>query len=392
MAASPEAEKAAYDQGFQSLKDLKYADAAEQFSAFVVQYPNSDYADNAQYWLGESYYVTRNYDIALEAFQALLSNYPDSPKVPDGLLKIGYTHYELKQWDQARAALVQVQEQYPDTTLARLAGSRLRSMKLEGHLLVVTISRSLEVGCQKTCKQRHRASFGVPACEGVTLPVHPTLCSLTVKYPYVCDRNINQTRVPESREGLLKITEIFYSLQGEARDAGRPTVFIRLTGCPLRCVYCDSEYAFYGGEWKQIDQIMEQVATYRTPYVCVTGGEPLAQKRCQELLNRLCEAGYQVSLETSGAMDISQVDERVSRVLDIKTPDSGEAERNLWANLDVLTAHDQIKFVLCSREDYEWAVQRYVRVAWKRKLDILFSPAWGQVNPTELAEWVLRTS
>ena len=133
----------------------------------------------------------------------------------------------------------------------------------------------------------------------------------------------NKPRVPESREGLLKITEIFYSLQGEARDAGRPTVFIRLTGCPLRCVYCDSEYAFFGGEWKQIDQIMKQVATYKTSYVCVTGGEPLAQKRCQELLNSLCEAGYQVSLETSGAMDISQVDTRVSRVLDIKTPDSG---------------------------------------------------------------------
>ena len=133
LPASPAAEKAAYDQGFQSLKDLKYAAAAEQFSAFVRQYPNSEYADNAQYWLGESYYVTRNYDIALEAFQALLSNYPDSPKVPDGLLKIGYTHYEMKQWDQARAALVQVQEQYPETTLARLAGSRLRSMKLEGH-------------------------------------------------------------------------------------------------------------------------------------------------------------------------------------------------------------------------------------------------------------------
>ena len=133
LVASPEAEKAAYDQGFQSLKDLKYADAATQFSAFVRQYPNSDYADNAQYWLGESYYVTRNYDIALEAFQALLSNYPDSPKVADGLLKIGYTHYELKQWDQARAALEQVQEQHPNTTLARLAGSRLRSLKLEGH-------------------------------------------------------------------------------------------------------------------------------------------------------------------------------------------------------------------------------------------------------------------
>ena len=133
IAASPEAEKASYDRAFQSLKDLKYADAASQFLTFVGQYPNSEYADNAQYWLGESYYVTRNYDIALEAFQGLLSKYPDSPKVADGLLKIGYTHYELKQWDQARSALIQVQEQYPDTTLARLAGSRLRSMKLEGH-------------------------------------------------------------------------------------------------------------------------------------------------------------------------------------------------------------------------------------------------------------------
>ena len=133
LALSPEAEKADYDRAFQSLKDLKYANAAEHFQAFLGRYPNSEFSDNAQYWLGESYYVTRNYDIALEAFQALLSTYPDSPKVADGLLKIGYTHYELKQWDQARAALIQVQEQYPDTTLARLAGSRLRSMKLEGH-------------------------------------------------------------------------------------------------------------------------------------------------------------------------------------------------------------------------------------------------------------------
>lgn len=133
VAASPEDEKASYDKAFQSLKDLKYADAAEQFLDFLQKYPNSDYADNAQYWLGESYYVTRNYDIALEAFQGLLSNFPNSPKVPDGLLKIGYANYELKQWDQARAALLQVQEQYPDTTVARLAGSRLRSMKLEGH-------------------------------------------------------------------------------------------------------------------------------------------------------------------------------------------------------------------------------------------------------------------
>ena len=197
------------------------------------------------------------------------------------------------------------------------------------------------------------------------------------------------SRVPESREGLLKITEIFYSLQGEARDAGRPTVFIRLTGCPLRCVYCDSEYAFYGGEWKQIDQIMEQVASYQTPYVCVTGGEPLAQKRCQLLLNKLCDAGYRVSLETSGAMDVSQVDERVSRVLDIKTPDSGESGRNLWANLDVLTAHDQLKFVLCSREDYQWALEEVRSRGLDEKLDVLFSPVWGKVEPAELAEWVL---
>lgn len=133
MAVSPENEKNSYDKAFQSLKDLRYADAAQQFQSFLSQYPNSEYADNAQYWLGESYYVTRNYDIALQAFQGLMSDYPSSPKVPDGLLKIGYTHYELKQWDQARAALEQVQEQYPDTTLARLAGSRLRSMKLEGH-------------------------------------------------------------------------------------------------------------------------------------------------------------------------------------------------------------------------------------------------------------------
>lgn len=189
---------------------------------------------------------------------------------------------------------------------------------------------------------------------------------------------------------MLKITEIFHSLQGEARDAGRPTVFIRLTGCPLRCVYCDSEYAFYGGQWKQIDQIMEQVASHRTPYVCVTGGEPLAQKRCQDLLNRLCKAGYRVSLETSGAMDVSQVDERVSRVLDIKTPDSGEAPRNLWSNLDVLTPHDQVKFVLCSREDYEWALKEIRTRGLDDKLDILLSPAWGQVKPADLAEWVLK--
>ena len=189
---------------------------------------------------------------------------------------------------------------------------------------------------------------------------------------------------------MLKITEIFHSLQGEARDAGRPTVFIRLTGCPLRCVYCDSEYAFYGGEWMHIDQIMEQVASHKTRYVCVTGGEPLAQKRCHELLDRLCEAGYRVSLETSGAIDVSKVDKRVSRVVDLKTPDSGELERNLWANLDVLTPHDQVKFVICSRGDYDWALDEVRSRELEENFDILFSPAWGQQDATELAAWVLE--
>jgi len=199
-----------------------------------------------------------------------------------------------------------------------------------------------------------------------------------------------RSRIPESRDGQLKITEIFHSLQGEARDVGRPTVFIRLTGCPLRCVYCDSEYAFYGGEWKHIDQIMEQVAGFNTKYVCVTGGEPLAQKRCLQLLDQLCEAGYQVSLETSGAMDISLVDKRVSRVVDIKTPASGEVERNLWTNLDKLAAHDQVKFVVCSRADYGWVVDVIRSRNLEQNLEILVSPAWGQVDATELAGWVLQ--
>ncbi len=194
----------------------------------------------------------------------------------------------------------------------------------------------------------------------------------------------------QSRENQLKICEIFHSLQGEARDAGKPTVFIRLTGCPLRCVYCDSEYAFYAGDWMHIDAIMEKTVAYGTRYVCVTGGEPLAQKRCHTLLTRLCDAGFEVSLETSGAIDVSRVDQRVSRVLDIKTPDSGEMERNLYENLGVLTQQDQIKFVVCSRQDYEWTLAQIRLWELEQKFEILISPAWGQQDATELAGWVLQ--
>jgi 7-carboxy-7-deazaguanine synthase len=189
---------------------------------------------------------------------------------------------------------------------------------------------------------------------------------------------------------MLKITEIFHSLQGEALQAGLPTVFVRLTGCPLRCTYCDSEYAFYGGEWKRFDEILDEIRRFETPHVCVTGGEPLAQRRCVELLTRLCEEGFKVSLETSGAVDISQVHWRVSRVMDLKTPDSGEQEKNLWSNLGELTLNDQIKFVICSRKDYKWA-RKQLR---KRKLDsycdVLFSPAWDQLRAKRLAEWILE--
>lgn len=196
--------------------------------------------------------------------------------------------------------------------------------------------------------------------------------------------------VPESRADMLKITEIFHSLQGEARQSGLPSVFVRLTGCPLRCVYCDSAYAFTGGEWMHFDDIIERIRQYGTRHVCVTGGEPLAQKRCSELLIRLCDLGYSVSLETSGAVDIRQADKRVSRVMDIKTPGSGEDGKNLWTNLDALTEHDQVKFVICSREDYQWARQLVLEKSLADTCEILFSPSWGKVNATELAEWILQ--
>ena len=187
----------------------------------------------------------------------------------------------------------------------------------------------------------------------------------------------------------LKLTEIFLSLQGEARDAGWPTVFVRLTGCPLRCQYCDTAYAFHGGEWWDIDAILAEIARHGVRHVCVTGGEPLSQRRCINLLSRLCDAGYDVSLETSGAIDISDVDTRVSRVLDIKTPGSMEVARNRWDNLPLLTAHDQIKFVICDRADFEWARDVVAEHRLHERCDVLFSPSFTQVQPRELADWIV---
>jgi len=187
----------------------------------------------------------------------------------------------------------------------------------------------------------------------------------------------------------LKLTEVFLSLQGEARDAGWPTVFVRLTGCPLRCQYCDTAYAFHGGEWWDIDSILAEVARHGVRHVCVTGGEPLAQKRCIGLLQRLCDAGYVVSLETSGAIDISEVDPRVSRVVDIKTPGSAEVARNRWENLPLLTAHDQVKFVICSRADYEWARDVVAEHRLAERCDVLFSPSYTEVDPRALADWIV---
>ena len=201
--------------------------------------------------------------------------------------------------------------------------------------------------------------------------------------------NAVQTDAAAAAADRLRITEIFLSLQGEARDAGRPTVFVRLTGCPLRCQYCDTAYAFHGGEWWEIEAILAEVARHGVRHVCVTGGEPLAQKRCIGLLRALCDAGFVVSLETSGAIDIADVDPRVSRVLDIKTPGSGEVGRNLWSNIPLLTAHDQVKFVLCGRDDYDWARAIMVEHALPARCDVLFSPSHAQVSPRELADWIV---
>jgi 7-carboxy-7-deazaguanine synthase len=187
----------------------------------------------------------------------------------------------------------------------------------------------------------------------------------------------------------LRLTEVFLSLQGETRRAGLPTVFIRLTGCPLRCRWCDTTYSFQGGETVTLTSLMARVAEYGVPIVCVTGGEPLAQKGCLPLLSALCDAGYSVSLETSGALDVSMVDPRVSRIVDIKPPDSGEASRNRWENLACLTHHDEIKFVLASRADYEWARDVVRAQSLDKVCPILFSPVQGELPPAQLADWIL---
>lgn len=188
----------------------------------------------------------------------------------------------------------------------------------------------------------------------------------------------------------LRVTEVFFSLQGEASRVGLPTVFIRLTGCPLRCGYCDSEYAFQGGTWMSMEEIVAETSRHPCRHVTVTGGEPLAQRDCAALLSRLCNAGYDVSLETSGALDITGVDPRVARIIDIKTPGSGEVGRTLWHNLDQLTPRDEVKFVLCDAADYAWARQVVLERRLHTRAAVLFSPVWGRLEARDLAEWILR--
>lgn len=187
----------------------------------------------------------------------------------------------------------------------------------------------------------------------------------------------------------LKISEIFHSIQGESTFSGFPTVFVRLTGCPLRCSWCDTEYAFGGGKWFQLDEILQEVKKYKTPYVCVTGGEPLSQKRCHKLLDLLIGNGYTVSLETSGALPIANVNDKVVIVMDLKAPGSGELASNLYENIDYIDAKDQIKFVIKDRTDYHWALEMIERYNLIDKCEVLFSPVAGDMNPADLAQWIL---
>jgi 7-carboxy-7-deazaguanine synthase len=193
-----------------------------------------------------------------------------------------------------------------------------------------------------------------------------------------------------SANDSLRISEIFFSLQGETSRVGLPTVFVRLTGCPLRCTYCDTTYAFTGGQTMTLEAILAEVARYAPRYVTVTGGEPSAQKNCPRLLQSLCDAGYEVSLETGGALDISGLDSRVVKVLDIKTPASGEMEKNLWSNLEHLDPHDEIKFVLCDEADYQWAKQVIQERELAKHCEVLLSPAQGQLSAKDVADWILR--
>ena len=188
----------------------------------------------------------------------------------------------------------------------------------------------------------------------------------------------------------LKITEIFHSLQGESVNTGLPTVFIRLTGCPLRCHYCDTEYAFSGGQWQTLEQILDTVTAFHCRHVTVTGGEPLAQKACIELLKQLCDAGFQVSLETSGALSIADVDSRVMKIVDIKTPASGESSKNNLSNLNCLDKHDQLKFVICNEADYSWSKALLESGQLEQYCEVLFSPSSEQLPATTLADWILR--
>ena len=201
--------------------------------------------------------------------------------------------------------------------------------------------------------------------------------------------SLNEVKIDRENESRLRISEIFYSLQGESSFVGLPTVFIRLTGCPLRCGYCDTAYAFTGGQWMQVADILQQIKQYNATTVCVTGGEPLAQRSCGELLRLLSDEGYQVSIETSGSLDISQVDSRVIRIMDIKTPGSGEESKNKYDNIQYLTQKDEVKFVLCDRDDYDWSKGIINKFKLLEKSQVLFSPVHEGISPADLADWII---